>query len=103
MGCTHKDATINNQSLIGCRWAVYFFLSTCIISIGTNYTDANVNSTFNYSTGAGPGQGTLNLNINGSTAGVSTGYYPVHWWTYVIGYGANPTCCNRPRREWWNR
>jgi len=54
---------------------------------GTKYTDANVNSTFNYSTGAGPGQGTLNLNINGSTAGVSPGYYPVHWWTYVIGYG----------------
>ncbi len=29
----------------------------------------------------------MNLNINGSTAGVSTGYYPVNWWTYVIGYG----------------
>lgn len=55
---------------------------------GTNYTDANVTSTFNYSTGAGPGQGTLNLNIQGSTAGVSPGYYPVHWWTYVIGYGS---------------
>ena len=52
-----------------------------------NYTDANVNSTFNYSTGAPPGQGTLNLNIYGSTSGVSTGYYPVHWWTYAIGYG----------------
>lgn len=55
---------------------------------GTNYTDASVNSTFNYSTGAGPGQGTLNLNIQGSTAGVSPGYYPVHWYTYIIGYGA---------------
>jgi hypothetical protein len=55
---------------------------------GTNYTDANVTSTFNYSTGAGPGQGTLNLNISGSTAGVSTGYYPVHWYTYIIGYGS---------------
>ncbi|MGH7868361.1 MAG: RHS repeat-associated core domain-containing protein [Candidatus Dormibacteraceae bacterium] len=54
---------------------------------GTNYTNANVNSTFNYSTGAPSGQGTLNLNIYGSTAGVSTGYYPVNWWTYVIGYG----------------
>jgi RHS repeat-associated protein len=54
---------------------------------GKNYTDANVNSTFNYSTGAPPGQGTLNLNIYGSTAGVSTGYYPVNWWTYAIGYG----------------
>jgi len=54
---------------------------------GTNYTDANVNSTFNFSTGAPPGQGTLNLNIYGSTAGVSPGYYPVHWWTYAIGYG----------------
>jgi RHS repeat-associated protein len=54
---------------------------------GTNYTDNNVNSTFNYSTGAPAGQGTLNLNIYGSTAGVSTGYYPVNWWTYVIGYG----------------
>ena len=55
---------------------------------GTNYTDANVlKSSFNYSTGAPPGQGTLNLNISGSTAGVSTGYYPVNWWTYVIGYG----------------
>ena len=54
---------------------------------GTNYTDNNVNSTFNYSTGAPAGQGTLNLNIYGSTAGVSPGYYPVHWWTYAIGYG----------------
>ena len=54
---------------------------------GTNYTNANVNSTFKYSTGAPSGQGTLNLNIYGSTAGVSTGYYPVNWWTYVIGYG----------------
>jgi RHS repeat-associated protein len=54
---------------------------------GTNYTNSNVTSTFNYSTGAGPGQGTLNLNISGSTAGVSTGYYPVHWWTYAIGFG----------------
>ena len=54
---------------------------------GTNYTNANVTNTFNFSTGAGPGQGTLNLNINGSTAGVSTGYYPVHWWTYAIGFG----------------
>jgi hypothetical protein len=54
---------------------------------GTNYTDANVGSTFNYSTGAGPGQGTLNLNITGSTAGVSPGYYPVHWYSYIIGYG----------------
>jgi RHS repeat-associated protein len=54
---------------------------------GTNYTNANVNSTFNYSTGAPPGQGTLNLNVFGSTAGVSPGYYPVHWWTYAIGYG----------------
>jgi hypothetical protein len=55
---------------------------------GTNYTNANVSSTFNYSTGAGPGQGTLNLNISGSTAGVSPGYYPIHWWTYAIGYGS---------------
>jgi hypothetical protein len=55
---------------------------------GTNYTDANVSSTFNYSTGAPAGQGTLNLNINGSTAGVTPGYYPIHWWTYVIGYGS---------------
>jgi RHS repeat-associated protein len=54
---------------------------------GTNYTDANVSSTFNYSTGAPPGQGTLNLNISGSTAGVTPGYSPVNWWTYVIGYG----------------
>jgi RHS repeat-associated protein len=54
---------------------------------GTNYTNSNVTNTFNYSTGAGPGQGTLNLNISGSTAGVSTGYYPVNWWTYIIGYG----------------
>jgi len=54
---------------------------------GTNYTDNNVNSTFNYSTGAPAGQGTLNLNIYGSMAGVSPGYYPVHWWTYAIGYG----------------
>ena len=54
---------------------------------GTNYTDANVTNTFNYSTGAGPGQGTLNLNINGSTAGVSTGYFPAHWYTYAIGFG----------------
>ena len=53
---------------------------------GTNYTNNNVNSTFNYSTGAPAGQGALNLNIYGSTAG-ATGSYPVNWWTYVIGYG----------------
>jgi hypothetical protein len=33
------------------------------------------------------GPAPLNLNIYGSTAGVSTGSYPVNWWTYVIGYG----------------
>jgi hypothetical protein len=57
------------------------------INFGTDYTSANVSSTFQYSTGAPPGAGTLNLNITGSTAGVSPGYYPVNWWTYVIGYG----------------
>ena len=62
-------------------------LSATNNQFGTNYTDANVSSTFNYSTGAGPGQGTLNLNITGSTAGVSPGYYPVHWYSYIIGYG----------------
>ena len=62
-------------------------LSATNNQFGTNYTNSNVANTFNYSTGAGPGQGTLNLNINGSTAGVSTGYYPVHWWTYAIGFG----------------
>jgi len=62
-------------------------LSATNNQFGTNYTDANVSNTFNYSTGAGPGQGTLNLNITGSTAGVSPGYYPVHWYSYIIGYG----------------
>jgi hypothetical protein len=62
-------------------------LSATNNQFGTNYTNANVSSTFNYSTGAGPGQGTLNLNTTGSTAGVSPGYYPVHWYTYIIGYG----------------
>ena len=62
-------------------------LSATNNQFGTNYTDANVSSTFNYSTEAGPGQGTLNLNITGSTAGVSPGYYPVHWYSYIIGYG----------------
>ena len=66
---------------------------------GTNYTNSNVTSTFNYSTGAGPGQGTLNLNISGSTAGVSTGYYPVHWWTYVIGYGSTLHVVSGPGRN----
>ena len=30
----------------------------------------------------------MNLNITGSTAGVSPGYYPLHWYSYVIGYGS---------------
>jgi hypothetical protein len=55
---------------------------------GKNYTSANVDDTFQDSKGAPPGAGTLNLNISGSTARVSPGYYPVNWWTYVIGYGS---------------
>jgi RHS repeat-associated protein len=55
---------------------------------GTNYTDANVTKSFSYSTGAPPDTGTFNVNISGSTAGMSpNGYYPVNWWTYVVGYG----------------
>jgi len=72
-------------------------LSAINNQFGTNYTDANVSSTFNYSTGAGPGQGTLNLNITGSTAGVSPGYYPVHWYTYIIGYGPTLHVVSGPR------
>ena len=67
---------------------------------GTNYTNANVTNTFNYSTGAGPGQSTLNLNINGSTAGVSTGYYQVHWWDIRHRLWINPPCRKRVQKEW---
>jgi len=66
---------------------------------GTNYTTADEsspNGTFNYSTGAPPGEGTLNVNISASTAGVSPGYYPLNWWTYVIGYGSTLHVVNGP-------
>jgi hypothetical protein len=78
------DAPNNTENPPPCQAKI---LSATNNQFGTNYTDANVSSTFNYSTGAGPGQGTLNLNITGSTAGVSPGYYPVHWYSYIIGYG----------------
>lgn len=57
-------------------------------TFGKNYTTANVTKTFSYSTGAPPDTGTFNVNISGSTAGVSPGYYPVNWYTYIIGYGS---------------
>jgi RHS repeat-associated protein len=78
------DPANNTTNPPPCREAV---LNAANNRFGTNYTSANVGKTFQYSTGAPPGVGTLNLNIFGSTAGVSPGYYPVHWWTYVIGYG----------------
>jgi hypothetical protein len=53
---------------------------------GTNFSNANVTGEFQFSTGAPPGQGTLNLDISGD--GVSPGYNPVNWWTYIIGYGS---------------
>jgi RHS repeat-associated protein len=56
---------------------------------GTNFNSNNVTGEFQYSTGAPAGQGTLNLNITGSqAANVSAGRYPLHWWSYVIGYGS---------------
>jgi RHS repeat-associated protein len=59
---------------------------------GTNLTEANVTSEFQFSTGAPPGQGTLNVNFSVPAAaqptGVSPGRYPLNWWTYVIGYGS---------------
>jgi RHS repeat-associated protein len=53
---------------------------------GTNFTEANVTSEFQFSAGTPQGQGTLNLNVSGN--GVSPGRYPVSWWTYIIGYGS---------------
>jgi len=56
---------------------------------GTNFNSNNVTGEFQYSTGAPAGQGTLNLNIAGSqAANVTAGRYPLHWWSYVVGYGS---------------
>jgi RHS repeat-associated protein len=56
---------------------------------GTSFNSNNVTGEFQYSTGAPAGQGTLNLNIAGSqAANVTAGRYPLHWWSYVIGYGS---------------
>jgi len=84
-GSAANNGTTNSATPPPCQAKI---LNVTNNQFGTNYTDANVSSPpFNYSTGAPEGQGTLNLNIYGSTAGVSPGYYPVHWWTYAIGYG----------------
>jgi hypothetical protein len=58
---------------------------------GTNLTSDNVvRDPYNFSQGAPPGQGTLNLDISTDQPGSlsSAGYYPIHWWTYIIGYGS---------------
>ena len=67
-------------------------LSAVNNEFGSNDTSANVgtgaNAPFSYSKGAPQGQGTLNLNISSNQPGsASPGYYPVNWWTYIIGYG----------------
>jgi RHS repeat-associated protein len=55
---------------------------------GTNFSTANITNEFQYSTGAPTGRGTLNLNITGSqSVNVSAGRYPIHWWTYILGFG----------------
>ena len=36
-----------------------------------------------------PAQGTFNLDISTDQPGsASPGYYPIHWWTYIIGFGS---------------
>jgi RHS repeat-associated protein len=56
---------------------------------GSNATTANVTGQFNYSQGAPQGEGTLNLDISTNQPGsASSGRYPIHWWTYIIGYGS---------------
>jgi hypothetical protein len=62
-------------------------------TFGTDYSSSDLEADgvkppiFQHSWGAPPDTGTVNLNITASTAGVSVGSYPVHWWTYIIGYG----------------
>jgi hypothetical protein len=34
------------------------------------------------------GQPALNISAGGQISMVAPGRYPLHWWTYVIGYGA---------------
>lgn len=55
---------------------------------GNHFASSNVEGWFQYSKGAPPGKGTVNLDISLSQpAGVSAGRYPLHWWSYVVGYG----------------
>jgi RHS repeat-associated protein len=63
-------------------------LSAVNSRFGSNDTSANIIGQFYHSIGAPQGQGTLNLNISSNQPGsAAKGYYPIHWWTYVIGYG----------------
>src|SRR5579875_2933144 len=45
---------------------------------------------FRYSTFGPKGTDTVNLNVSAGSqiSMVAPGHYPLHWWTYVIGYGA---------------
>ncbi len=53
----------------------------------TGVNPSNITSEYQYSDGV-EGRGTLNLNIASSQAAkVSAGRYPLHWWSYVIGFG----------------
>jgi hypothetical protein len=81
---SQENAANNSANPPACQAKV---LNATNNRFGTNYTNANVTKTFSYSTGVPPDTGTFNVNISGSTAGVSPGYYPVNWYTYIIGYG----------------
>ena len=81
---TMEYAPNNAPTPPGCQAKI---LNATNNQFGTNYTNADVTKTFSYSTGAPPDTGTFNVNISASTAGVSPGYYPVNWYTYIIGYG----------------
>lgn len=55
----------------------------------TNYTNSNVTSTFNYSTGAGPGQGTFHIDSGYPVNPIGAAF---HWLLNMTKAGGYPKC-----------
>lgn len=59
-------------------------------TFGTTFSTGDILRSYQHSSGGPPATYTWNVNISaGSQIGmVAPGRYPLHWWTYIIGYGA---------------
>ena len=92
------DAANNGDPNSGTGACTDKLLSAGNNHFGTSFTNSNILKTFQFSMAGPPATYTVNLNISAGSqiSMVAPGRYPLHWWTYIIGYGATLHVPNGP-------